>query len=373
MQAGMIGHGVPNLEVVDDPFRYFNDIDLFIFPDLNYGPFQKYLRQLGKPVWGSGLGEDMEQNRVLMKSIQRKAGLLVGDFEIVIGLDNLREHIDKNPGGYVKISKWRGSFESFKATDLKTVEPLLNKISQELGPFASIVEFVVEAPIDDAIELGMDAYVIDGHHPSRLLAGLEIKDSAYVGVAREWSELPEPLTRVSSALEPSFKRYGYRGAYSTEVRITKDGDPYLIDMTCRLPSPPNELYQEFYTNLAEIVWYGANGHVIDPEFAGKYGAQIRLKSAWAKTEWQPVDGVTDRVKLINPVVIDGRWYVIPQTCGMTEVGSVIGWGNTLEDAIADARAVAETVSGYGIKADSHALDDAQEEVDKCEEFGLGMF
>ena len=235
------------------------------------------------------------------------------------------------------------------------------------------MDFVIEDPIDDAIELGMDAYIVDGKHPSKLLAGIEIKDQAYVGVFKPWSEFPEPLTRVSTALEPVMKGYGYRGSYSTEVRVTKEGKPYLIDMTCRLPSPPNELYQEFYTNLGEVVWNGANGELVDPEPVAKFGAQIRLRSDWARNEWQPVHGVTDRVKLINPVVIDGQWYVIPQNYEITEIGSVVGWGDTLDAAIADARKQAESVSGYGIKASSWALDDAQAEVDKCEEYGLKMF
>jgi hypothetical protein len=50
------------------------------------------------------------------------------------------------------------------------------------------------------------------------------------------------------------------------VRCTKDGKAYLIDPCCRAGSPPNELYQLMISNLADVIWYGAEGLVIEPEF-----------------------------------------------------------------------------------------------------------
>jgi hypothetical protein len=376
LTRGMVGFGMPGLEIVDSPFRFYNETDLFIFPDLNFGALQRHLHAMGKPVWGAGLGEAMETQRAEMKRRQQRLGLPTGAFETVVGTKRLREYIAKKPGGYVKISKWRGSFESFCAEDPKAVEPKIRQMEVDLGPFADLLVFIVEEPLPDRIELGMDGYTVDGQHPSHLLAGIEIKNQAYVGAFKAFEDFPEPLVRVSRALEPEFKAAQYRGNYSTEVRVGKDHEPYLIDMTCRLPSPPNELQQEFYVNLAEIVWQGANGTLVEPEPIAKFGAQIRLTSDWALKHWQPVDfppELRQRVKLVNATVVNKQWYVIPQDCGMTEIGSVIGWGDTLEAAMDHAREAADEVKGCDLSAQTHALDDAQGEVDKCKEFGLDMF
>lgn len=376
MQCGRIGEGIEGLKVISSPFAVISACDLFVFPDLNYGHLQVYLRSIGKAVWGSGLGEELEQDRVKGKAIQARVGLPVGDYEVVRGTSKLREYLKKHDDVYVKISKWRGSFESFNSINYRLAEPLLDQIDKDLGVFQHCTDFVVEKALPDKIELGIDAYTIDGKQPNSLLGGIEIKDCGYVGVFQEMDKFPKPLVDVSRAFEPIFKKYGYRGSYSTEVRIGKDQKPYLIDFTTRLPSPPNELYQEFYTNMAEIVWQGANGNCIDPIPAAKYGAQIRLHSDWANTHWQPVDfpmSIRRNVKLVNPVCIEGRYYVVPQYYGMSEIGSVIGWGDTMEEAIEQAKEMAKQVEGHGVTAQSHSMDEAESEIAKGEEYGIRMF
>ena len=72
---------------------------------------------------------------------------------------------------------------------------------------------------------------------------------------------------------PSFKEYNYRGFFSSEVRIT-GGKGYPIDLTARAGSPPSRLYQNVMTNLAEVIWYGAGGILIEPEYEAPWGAEV---------------------------------------------------------------------------------------------------
>ena len=79
------------------------------------------------------------------------------------------------------------------------------------------------------------------------------------------------------------------------------------------------------------------------------------------------------MKLRNATMIDGVYYAIPQACGLPEVGAVSGLGETLQEAIDDAVANAEQVTGYYLEAKMSAIDSIKEECEKLEELGVNMF
>src|SRR5258708_22929547 len=56
------GYGLESVERLDSYFdpEVFDTIDLFIFPDIGYGGTQKYLRSLGKAVWGHMGADELE-------------------------------------------------------------------------------------------------------------------------------------------------------------------------------------------------------------------------------------------------------------------------------------------------------------------------
>jgi hypothetical protein len=229
--------------------------------------------------------------------------------------------------------------------------------------------------LPDRVEIGVDMYTVDGEYPTKCLAGVEIKEKSYVGTIKPYNQFPKPLIDVNDKLVKSFKDYGYKGFFSTEVRIGKDMKPYLIDFTAREGSPPGELYQEMYKNIADIIWQGANGKCIDPEPAGKYGVQINICSTWAEWNWQPIDfpdKYKSYIKLHNAAFINGKNYVIPMEYGLEKIGSVIGYGNTLEDAKNMAIEAGKSIEGYYIDLHDEALDSAEEELEKSEKLGLKM-
>lgn len=377
MNTAWIGRGLAGVEVVDSPFGdFFDDLDLVVFPDVNFGPMQLHMESLGKKVWGSRMGESMELDRDGMKQLMKARGLPVGGYKVVTGMDALREHLKAHKNQHVKISRFRGSFETFKAPDYKFVEPKLDEVEHSLGAFKNVVPFIVEQDLADKAEYGIDAYSIDGVLPKKLLSGIEIKDEGFVGVFKPYAELPEPITRFDKVMAPVLKGFGYRGFYSTEVRVGKDGVPYMIDFCARAASPPNELYQVLYKNLAEIIWEGANGNCIDPDPIAKYGAEALIHSSWADAHWQPIDipdDVKNFVKLRNATNINGRFYTIPQAVGLPEIGAVIGYGDTLDAAIEMVTANSDKIKGYYLEAKTDSFTKAKEEIAKMEKFGLNVF
>ena len=382
MNLGMIGTGLEGIEVVDSIYGpHFDEVDLFVFPDIYFGYEQEMLEKMGKAVWGSRTGECLELKREGMKQILTALDLPVGKFTHIKGIANLRAFLKENEDVYVKIDKFRGTFETFHSPNYQQVEPKLDEVEYNIGAFKHTIEFTIEEALNDCVEVGTDCWVItddngQAHYPQHTISGIEIKDCGFASIFKKYSDIPEVVTRFNERMKPVFAAYNWRGFMSTEVRIGKDMKPYMVDLCARAPSPPNELYQEQYSNLADCIWAGANGIVIEPEATAKYGAEIMLHSSWADSGWQPIsfpEELRDRVKLRNATMIDGVYYAIPQACGLPEVGAVIGLGETLQEAIDDAVANAEQVTGYYLEAKMSAIDSIKEECEKLEELGVNMF
>jgi len=378
LNMGSVGHGIYGVEKVDSIFgRHFNDVDLFFFTDIYFPDEQIYLETIGKRVWGGRNGEELELYREVCKEQMEKLGLPVNRWAKIKGIKALREYLKSNDNQFVKFDKWRGMFESFKSENYRLSEVKIDQISTLLGAFQHEVNFIVEDELPDCVEIGTDLYTIDGMLPSKTVVGLEVKDAGYVCEFLEWDSIPEPVRRWNEVMSPVFRKYGFRGWIGNEMRITKsDLEPYMIDATCRQPCPPGELLSEFYTNYAEIIWEGADGNLVDPESAGKFGVEVIMRSNWAEDNAQPVeydDAMANQIKLFNFAEVDGQRFVIPQEDENELIGAVIGWGDTLEEAVEHMKKAADTIKGFGISIPSESLDEAETSIQELTDAGLKVF
>ena len=376
MNQGLVGYGMKNVTRVDNIFGdHFEKVDLWVFPDGGHGDLQIYLEGIGKRVWGARHGEELEEYRGTCKEVMERLGLPVAPWVRLKGMDALRAHLKKHDNKHIKIDKYRDLTETWWHDNYENSLPKLDKLQNDLGGFATIAEFIVEDDLPDCVETGIDTYCIDGLYPKVCSFGVEIKDSAYVTRFVNYADIPEPVTRWTEVMAPVMAQYGYRGFLCNEIRIGEDHLPYCIDVTARAGSPPIELYQEMVTNLSDVLWEGADGVLIEPELAGKFGVQAVLKSAWAGgMNWQPVGVAPEWEHHLKgyDAVVDGQRYVLPLYKEMSEVGSIVGWGDTMEEAFEMIRAVGETVTGYGIKVNLDPLEEASEEMKKLETLGLKM-
>lgn len=362
-----IGDGIPGVTRINSIWPVIDQVDLFVFPDIFHGPLQVYLQKLGKRVWGSRLAENLEILRGLSKRWLKEAGLSVGPYRQIRGVARLKEYLKENEDQYVKINQTRGDMETFHAANYKLIEPRLNELEHSLGATASITDFVVESGIEAKAEVGYDGYTIDGKFPSLALFGVESKDAAYVGSVVPYRSLPPAVLEVNAKLRPLLDNFGYRGFFSSEIRVGKDGKNYLIDPCTRMASPPGELYCYMIENLADVLYEGADGVMVEPKFKDAWGAELVLKSDWAHENWQPIDypkSLRDQVKLHYHTRIDGRDYFIPQAIGMSELGGVVACGSTADEAIKNVTKAAEKIEGYDIKFNYEALDDAANDMRK---------
>jgi len=369
----LIGQGIPNVRRLRDLWEAVDEIDLFVFPDVYEGDLQIHLANIGKRVWGCRNGAELELDRVASKEHCKKVGIDIGPYKAIRGLDALRTFLKENDNQYVKVSATRGDMETFKASSYRLIEPRLDELEHTLGARKRIQEFVVEAAIEPAVEVGYDGYVIDGKFPKRAFYGIEVKDKGFIGRTKPYEKLPEEIKDCNEKLGPTFREFKYRGFYSSEVRITPEHKAYLIDPCCRCGSPPNEIYQLLFTNLADILWEGAAGVVVEPEFAGKWGAELLLISSWADKNWQAIEfpkSIRDNVKLRNMTMIEGRYYFVPQWTGMPEIGAVVAIGNSQKEVVDECRRLAEKVQGHYVEVFPDSLDSASDEIEKLAKYGI---
>lgn len=366
---------------IDNFWDDLDSVDVFVFPDIYEGGLQKHLRSLGKLVWGSGDCEKLEIFRADTKELMKSLDMPVNKYETITGIDSLREYLmdDDNCDRYIKVQQARGDCESFHHINYKLSEPRLNEIQHHLGARSKIMEFVVEHPIKSDIEVGYDGYTIDGEFPKTMnIFGYEIKDAGYVAAVMPYAQLPEPVRWVNAKLAPIFRKYQYRGNWSSEIRVDKK-DYYLLDPCARAGSPPSEVYSEMISNWGDIIYNGAQGILVEPKFICKYGVQVMIHSSWGDKNDVAVHfppELAQWIKIRFACQIEGTTYAIPQNMDMGLIGSIVAIDDTLLGAIRKVGEYAKQVEAYGIDIRMDSIPKAINEIRDAEKkygykFGVG--
>ena len=377
MHDELIGYGLDGIEVVNNPWEVLEKIDVAVFPDVYCGPMQvHFAEKLQIPVWGSRMGERLEIDRVYCKELMAKLGLPVGPYDVIKGVTALREYIKDNPDVHVKMSRYRGDWETKYFDSYFLAKNELDKLEQRLGVLSEITVFVCEKSLEGKIEFGRDNYSVDGKYPKKALLGIEVKDLGYAGMVKDDDDLPEYVHRFDTAIEPTLKRLKFRGNESTEIRMGRDKVPFMIDFCARLANPPSSLYMEQYKNMPEIILAGAQGELKEPDVAAKWGVEAIIYSDTAMED-DPVSvefpkNLAQFIKFRNLVKVNGHYQVIPTRFHWPQIGSVIGMGNTLKAAEEMAEEIAGEVRGK-VKIHTESFGNAQEEIDKAKELGLDIF
>ncbi len=65
----LIGDGFEDIEWCEDIWKVKNEVDLWIFPDIQHSGLQLELESQGRAVWGSRNGDSLEINRQLFNRL----------------------------------------------------------------------------------------------------------------------------------------------------------------------------------------------------------------------------------------------------------------------------------------------------------------
>ena len=368
----IIGDGYDKIERCNDPFDVLGELDLAVFPDIQHSGLQLHLEALGIPVWGSRKADSLELDREKFLGVLKDVGLDVPEYEVVVGLSELRKHLKSAKDKFIKISFDRGSHETWHWRDRGQDEGKLDLLAVNFGAAREYVRFLVCDSIQADLELGYDGVSIDGKFPQTVaIQGYEAKDKAYLMAAQKYSELPDSVRAVNEAFAPVLKEYRYRNFWSTEIRVNEEG-VYFIDPCCRAPSPAGECQLELYSNLGEIVWAGANGELVEPVSTANFAAQCVLSIKDEGQHWvvfNPDAKLRPWLKCGNSCEIDGKICFPPTGQRCDELGWLVALGDTVEEAL-DILNDRVALLPDGVTAHTEALVDLLEEVHEAEEEGI---
>jgi hypothetical protein len=380
-QSLFVGDGFqPKVHRIKDLFDVIDDVDLFVFPYVYDGDLQLHLEKLGKRVWGSRKAENLEFRREIFKRTLEEVGLPVPEYEAILGMTKLRDFLEEHSDEEwaVKRDLTRGDGETFMAEDIRITRTILNTMDAYYAEAKDEILFIVEKKIETDIEVGYDGICIDGQYTDGFV-DYEIKNRCTIAAWKQYDDMNKHVRLVNEKFSHKLSELRCRSMWGTEIRVDKKGDPYFIDATARMPSPPGELLLEMVDNLAEVMWHGSVGEFVQAKSSKAFGVQVMMRADWEDHALLPVlipKDAEDYVILSSPVKIDGVDYCI-QCQGdehlpwMTEiVGAVVGTGDTIEEAIESAKEHGSEVKGLNLDIDEEALAEGLAEILEGQEKGI---
>lgn len=371
----IIGDGFEDVEYVSSLWEIADECDVFVFPDVGFAPMQNALLNRGACVWGSRDADQIEISRGKFMETLMTTDLPLPRYKRIIGMTDLQNALKDQTDKWIKISKYRGDWETIHFRSWDEDENILNIAGAKFGPWKDLIPFYVFDAIDAPVEGGYDGWCIDGNLPSLCMTGIESKDKAYLATFQKYNELPEEVRKATDAFAPILKTYGYRSYFSTEIRITDDGDGYFLDPTCRAGSPPSQVQSEMIANYGDVIWRGANGECVDPIPLAEFGIQTLLTVKGGRQNWSVVtlpDELQQWVKCGFCSQINGKLVFPPDPAfSDCELGWLIAIGDSPKQAI-------ERLNGYieklpeNLKANVESLAELLTEVEEAKAQGVTM-
>lgn len=368
----VIGDGLDNITRVESLWQVDQLCDAFVFPDTGFGWEQRKLLHEGKAVFGHHGADVLEANKGQFLKTLGELELEVPPYQTVQGMDELMDLLKGQEDKYVKVSKWRGDWETFHFRNWDIDGDYLRGHKYNRCPARDKFTFYVFDAIEATVEDGIDTWCIDGDWPKNVLHAMERKDKALVGAMQPMTEISPDVSGVNDVFGPYLgQRYGYRGPFSTEVRI---GDKsYFIDPTLRFGSPPSQLQTELIKNLPEVIYRGAHGELVEPEWDDAFGAQVLITTDRDKEEWLSIPlepELREHVKSSFCCEIDGEIRIAPNPLEHW-AGWLVATGKSLPDVIDTLKERCEMLPD-GFDCDITCLAHLLTELEDAKEEGIEM-
>ena len=333
-----MGVGFPEIEKIEG-YEFMRPeilktIDAFIFSDIGYSPIQSYLKSIGKPVWGAFDATELEVYRTKFLEAIAKLGMPVAPYKVIKGWTKLNEYLKTVKNKWIKIDQFRKEVETWYHIDYAHSVDELTRESLVLGGMKDNVTYIVQDKIESSRETGGDLWTIEGQYPSKYFFGFEDKNENYLASLKDADKMPKSVIEVNEKLAPLFKKYGYKGEFATEIRETET-KYYFIDPTFRFPGMSGEHQLETCSNLAYVIYYGAQGKFIEPVWDYNFAVVSSAHYCGANSAdgWSTVkvpEEIERWVKFSHCCKIDGYYKFTLEEA--KDLGVVIGAGKTLIDA-----------------------------------------
>lgn len=371
LREGCIGDGFPDIHRVLDFWPHFDDIDLFVFPDIGHAGLQSHLRQMGKPVWGSHTGDSIELGRERFISFLSEMGLEVPEHTVCEGIDELREFLQDKEDYYIKISRWRRDMETQHWRNYAMDSGWIDGMAVSLGPLANRMRFLCFPAIETDLEIGADTYNIDGEWPTLMLNGVEGKDKTYFSAVTPTEKMPKQILTVIEAITDYLSQSSYRNQISFEIRV-KDDKFYYIDATQRGGMPSSGSQHLLWDNFSQIVWEGAHGTMVNPEPNARYSIETMITAKREPDVWERVELPEELAKFARfnyCCMVDGLYCFPPSEYNSNDLGWLVATGDSPEEVIERQKDLADMLPD-GLNADVESLASIIKEVQTMKKEGI---
>lgn len=348
------------------------DVDVVVYPDVHRCEEQAHIEKLGIPVWGARSASMLETNKLRFKRIQQELGMPHAEYQVVIGLDELRRFCQNpdNDGRFIKMSpQFRGNKETFEHRNYEQSRQDLDQMGLEFECLGDVLKFLVEKKLKGKLEGGIDTYVVDGQHPSLVVSGWEKKDKAYLAEVVFWTDLPGQLREAVDPLFPILREHRCRQMLSTEVMIE---DRVLLEPTIRFPSPAGEEQMLLYKNFAKIIYEGANGRLIEPEVGKRFACEAMIEHTGDENNGRSLqvpDSMRKWFKFYSICKVGKRLWLAP---GCTVIGAVVGIGDSAQEAIEHLKENAKALEDQPVTIHTESLVDLVREAEEAKSKGLAF-
>jgi hypothetical protein len=367
------GDGHEDVTFISDFWPIKSEIDCFVFPDVGDSGLQLELESQGFPVWGSKSADVQEKMRGVWLKTCEKIGLPMPVTHKIKGITNLRLFFLDHEGEvfHVKISRFRGDMETWKACERSQIENKLDVLALKFGPFKERITFYVQEPVDTDIEGGADTYFVNGQYPDKIILGYEKKGESYFATWKERAEMPPEIWKPSELMADMLASYGYCNTVSSEVRV-KGNESFMLDPCLRFPSPAGEEELEMYGNFSEIIYRGACGELVQPEMTAKFCGEAVISYNGHKEGWKSIrvpKEVRQWVKLYACGYEDGACH-FPPSQDPEAIGCAVGLGDKPQDVIDRLREIADALKDSSVELKIEPMADLFKEIEKAEKEGI---
>lgn len=370
-----IGTDLDGVERVYDFDKTLKKADWIYFPDCYDGEKQMALREEGYPVFGEGHAGKLEMDKEFFYETLEKVGLKVPYTYVAENFEEALKYIDDKENVWIKPadSFSRGDFETFHWVNKRQARRWVNEINYRLGIRTDDLRLLIQNGIKDCIgEPGADWLSVNGLYIQNGLVGFEDKDKAYIG--KIFLEPPEIIKDVNDKMAPILKEMGCAGHWTTEIKVTKNGDYYFLDPTLRNPEPPGAIFDVVYLNYPEACKEIAYGRLPRMRFEHKFCAQIMLQSSVHDDQQLCVEFPKDLkpfIKLKNHTKTDDYYTIIPNGNGGF-FGGCVGVGDSIKEAKQNCIDVFKEIEAEGLEFDRSSFDRIEESISKGKEYGVNL-
>jgi hypothetical protein len=125
-------------------------------------------------------------------------------------------------------------------------------------------------------------------------------------------------------------------------------------------------------NLPDILWYGAEGKMVDPEYRDKYGFELIVHSDWADTNpllLEFPDKYRDKIKLRYGTKFGEQTWIMPQGGG-PRVAAIVTSGDNLDGCFEEAEEISKQLRGYKLETFTRAIPQLKKNLEKLGQWGI---